>query len=188
MTEREKMRQGLWFQAGDKELVALRLKAKELCKALNLQGPTPLKAHQEKAKQLFGQVKRCYIEPNFYCDYGFNISLGDYFYANHNCVLLDAAPITIGQNVLLGPGVQIYTVNHPMDAAARKNGLEQGKPVTIGDSVWVGGGAIILPGVNIGEGAVVAAGAVVTKDVAPFTVVAGSPAKFLRAIEPEIPL
>lgn len=183
MTELEKMRQGLWFYAGDKELGALRLKAKTLCRQLNQQGPVPVKAHQQLAKQLFGQVGRCYIEPDFYCDYGFNIELGDNFYANHHCVMLDAAPIRIGKDVLLGPAVQIYTVTHPLDAEQRKTGVEQGKAVTIGDAVWVGGGALIMPGVSIGQGAVIAAGAVVTKDVAPFSLVGGNPAQLIRILQ-----
>ncbi|WP_337841521.1 sugar O-acetyltransferase [Rheinheimera sp.] len=184
MTELEKMRSGLWFNAGDKELVAMRQKAKALCRQINQQGPVPVKAHQQLAKQLFARVSRCYIEPDFYCDYGVHIELGNNFYANHHCVMLDAAPIRIGNDVLLGPGVQIYTVTHPLDAELRKTGVEQGLPVTIGDSVWIGGGALIMPGVSIGNGAVVAAGAVVTRDVAAFSLVAGNPAREIRKLEP----
>jgi len=182
MTELEKMKAGDWFQAQDKELASLRLKAKKLCHQLNQQGPVPVRAHQQLAKQLFGRVERCYIEPDFQCDYGFHIELGDNFYANHHCVMLDAAPIRIGSDVMLGPAVHIYTVNHPLEPALRRTGLEQAKTVLIGDSVWVGGGAIILPGVTIGDGAVIAAGAVVTRDVAANTVVAGNPARVIRRI------
>lgn len=180
MTELEKMAAGLWFNPADKALAMQRQRAKALCVQLNQQGPLPFKAHQQLAKQLFAKVGSCYIEPDFFCDYGVNIELGKNFYANHHCIILDAAQVSIGDDVLLGPAVQIYTVTHPLNAAARKTGLEQGKPVRIGNSVWVGGGAIILPGVTIGEGAVIAAGAVVTKEVPAYSLVAGNPATVIR--------
>jgi maltose O-acetyltransferase len=183
MTEQEKMAAALWFNPADKVLAKQRVQAKALCAQLNQQGPLPFKAHQELARQLFGKVGSCYIEPNFFCDYGKNIELGQNFYANHNCVILDAAKVSIGDDVLFGPGVQIYTVTHPLDAAQRKTGLEQGKAVTISNSVWVGGGAIILPGITIGEGAVIAAGAVVTKDVPAYKVVAGNPATIIKNLD-----
>lgn len=183
MTEQEKMAAGLWFNPADKALAAQRQHAKALCVQMNQQGPLPFKAHQQQAGQLFGKLGSCYIEPNFFCDYGYNIELGKNFYANHHCIILDAAKVRIGDDVLLGPGVQIYTVTHPLDAAQRKTGLEKGLAVTIGNSVWIGGGAIILPGVSIGEGAVVAAGAVVTKDVPASVVVAGNPAKVIKTLD-----
>lgn len=181
-TEREKMAQQQWFDPRDRELAELRRRAKQLCRQLNTQGPEPFKAQQQLARQLFGAVGSCYIEPDFWCDYGVNIQLGQRFYANHHCVMLDAASITIGDDVMLGPAVQIYTVNHPMAASVRVTGVEQGLPVTIADRVWIGGGAIILPGVNIGEGAVIAAGAVVNRDVAPYTLVAGQPARLIKTL------
>lgn len=182
MTEQEKMAKGLWFNPADKVLAKRRQDTKSLCAQLNQQGPLPFKAHQLLASQLFGKLGSCYIEPHFFCDYGYNIELGQNFYANHNCVILDVAPVVIGDDVLLGPAVQIYTVNHPLDALQRKTGLEQGKAVQIGNSVWIGGGAIILPGVHIGEGAVIAAGSVVTKDVPAHSLVAGNPAKIVKAL------
>lgn len=182
MTEQEKMAAGLWFNPADKVLALQRMHAKALCVQMNQQGPLPFKAHQQLAGQLFGKVGSCYIEPHFFCDYGNNIELGQNFYANHNCIILDAAKVSIGDDVLLGPAVQIYTVTHPLDATQRKTGLEQGKAVTIGNSVWVGGGAIILPGVTIGEGAVIAAGSVVTKAVAAYVVVAGNPATVIKTL------
>lgn len=182
MTEQEKMAAGYWFNPADKSLAQLRKNAKALCAQLNQQGPLPFKAHQQLASQLFGKVGSCYIEPNFFCDYGVNIELGQNFYANHNCVILDAGKVCIGDDVLFGPAVQIYTVSHPLDAVQRKTGVEQGKAVTIGNSVWVGGGAIILPGVTIGEGAVIAAGAVVTKDVPAYVVVGGNPATVIKRL------
>lgn len=183
MTEQEKMAAGLWFNPADKALAAQRQHAKALCVQMNQHGPLPFKAHQQQAGQLFGKLGSCYIEPNFFCDYGYNIELGKNFYANHHCIILDAAKVRIGDDVLLGPGVQIYTVTHPLDAAQRKTGLEKGLAVTIGNSVWIGGGAIILPGVSIGDGAVVAAGAVVTKDVPASVVVAGNPAKVIKTLD-----
>ena len=109
-----------------------------------------------------------------------NIELGQRFYANHHCVLLDAANIRIGDDVMLGPAVQIYTVSHPLAASERITGVEQALPVQIADRVWIGGGAIILPGVCIGEGAVIAAGSLVNRDVAPYTLVAGQPARLIK--------
>lgn len=181
-SEREKMASQQWFNPADRELAAQRRRAKQLCRQMNQQGPDPFKAHQQLARQLFGSVGSCYIEPDFWCDYGGNIHLGQRFYANHQCVMLDAATITIGDDVMLGPAVQIYTVSHPMAASERVTGIEQAHPVTIGNRVWIGGGAIILPGVSIGEGAVIAAGAVVNRDVAPHTLVAGQPAKLIKTL------
>lgn len=181
-SEREKMSQHQWFDPRDRELTELRRRAKQLCRQLNTQGPEPFKAHQQLARQLFGAVGSCYIEPDFWCDYGVNIKLGQRFYANHHCVMLDAAAIDIGDDVMLGPAVQIYTVTHPMAASSRVTGLEQAHPVTIADRVWIGGGTIILPGVSIGEGAVVAAGSVVKQNVAPYTLVAGQPARLIKEL------
>lgn len=171
---------GEWFSPRDKELSALRKVAKQRCRQLNAQGPEAFKQHQQLAAALFGRVGSCYIEPDFYCDYGVNIQLGQRFYANHHCVILDAALVQIGDDVMLGPAVHIYTVTHPLDAAARVTGVEQAKPVVIGNRVWIGGQAIILPGVTIGDGAVIAAGSVVSRDVAPYTLVAGQPARWQK--------
>ncbi len=183
MTEQEKMVAGLWFNPADKALAKQRQHAKALCAQLNQHGPLPFKAHQQLAAQLFGKLGSCYIEPHFFCDYGINIELGQNFYANHNCVILDAAKVSIGDDVLLGPGVQLYTVTHPLNAQQRKSGLEQGRAISIGNAVWIGGGAIVLPGVCIGDGAVIAAGAVVTKDVPAFAMVAGNPAKVIKTLD-----
>ena len=182
MTEKEKMLKQQWFNPRDSELAKARSIAKQRCRALNQQGPEPFKTHQQLAKQLFGKVRSCYIEPDFYCDYGFNIELGERFYANHHCVILDAAPVIIGDDVMFGPGVQLYTVTHPLDATSRVTGLEMAKPIHIGDKVWIGGGAIVLPGVCIGDEAVIAAGSIVTKDVAAGMLVQGNPAKAVRQV------
>lgn len=184
MTEKEKMLNQQWFNPRDAELSKARSTAKQGCRALNQQGPEPFKTHQQLAKQLFGKVQSCYIEPDFYCDYGFNIELGARFYANHHCVILDAALVQIGDDVMFGPGVQLYTVTHPLDAASRVTGLEMAKPIRIGHKVWIGGGAIVLPGVCIGDEAVIAAGSIVTKDVAAGMLVQGNPAKAVRQVSP----
>ena len=135
-------------------------------------------------QELLGRVGQdAVIEPPFHCDYGSNITVGERFYANVGCVFLDAAPISIGDRVQLGPHVQLLAVSHPLDRSQRAAGLEYGEPIEIGDDAWLGGGAIVLPGVTIGEGAVVGAGSVVTRDVAAETVVAGNPARPLRTGE-----
>lgn len=167
------------FQA---ELVAARKRAKQLCQQLNALRADQHKARKPIYQQLFGQVTSAYIEPNFFCDYGNNIFLGERFYANHNCVILDAAEVRIGARVMLGPNVQIYTTSHPLSAAERATGLELCAPVTIGDDCWIGGGAIILPGVNLGTGAVIGAGSVVTKDIPAGVIALGNPCTIYQEI------
>ncbi len=133
--------------------------------------------------KLFAHMgKGCYIEPPFYCDYGYNIFLGNNFFANFDCVMLDVCPIRIGDNCMLAPGVHIYTATHPIDPVARNSGAELGKPVTIGNNVWIGGRAVINPGVTIGDNVVVASGAVVTKDVPDNVVVGGNPARIIKKL------
>lgn len=126
---------------------------------------------------------RCHINQPFRCDYGCNIHIGEDFFANFNLTILDEARVTIGEHVFIGPNVSIYTACHPLDAGERNTGAEWAEPVTIGDSVWIGGGVTIVPGVTVGEGAVIAAGAVVTRDVEPYTLVGGNPAKVIRRLE-----
>lgn len=184
-TEREKMLAGELYLAGDDELVELRTVAREKCARFNASGPREPHVRREMLRDLLGQCgEGAEVEPEFRCDYGSHIAVGEKFYANFGCVLLDCARITIGDNVMLAPGVHIYTAHHPLDAATRNSGLELASPVTIGNSVWIGGGAIILPGVTIGDGAVIGAGSVVTRDVEASTIVAGNPARALRRIEP----
>lgn len=127
-------------------------------------------------------VTEAYIEPTFRCDYGYNIFLGNNFFANFDCVMLDVCPIRIGDNCMLAPGVHIYTATHPIDPVARNSGAELGKPVTIGNNVWIGGRAVINPGVTIGDNVVVASGAVVTKDVPDNVVVGGNPARIIKKL------
>ncbi len=182
-TETDKARNGDWFNPQDRALVEQRRQAKVLCRELNNTPPENFKACQKIARQLFGQVDGCYIEPHFFCDYGQNIYLGKRFFANHNCTILDAAKVTIGDEVLLGPNVQLLTNNHPLSAEQRIKGLQQAKPITIGNHVWIGAGAIILPGVSIGDGAVIAAGSVVNKPIPAHHLAAGNPASIIREIK-----
>ena len=163
LTERMKMRSGQPFNSLDIELRLSREKARLACGKYNAH---PSKGNFKHISRLFKQFSTVVIEPGFQCDYGSQISLGENFYANFNCVFLDSAEITIGDDVMLGPGVHIYTVDHPRDALARRAGGCIATPVKIGDCVWIGGGAKILPGVTIGKNAIIGANVVVTKNVA----------------------
>jgi maltose O-acetyltransferase len=183
LTEKDRRQQGLEYNANTKELRRERLQAKSICHEFNQLGPKDISARSKLLFGLFKQSKNPWLEPPFNCDYGYNISMGENFYANHGVVILDAAAVTFGDNVLLGPGVNIATVSHPLNAERRQQGLEVAKPVTLGNNVWVGMGAQILLGVSIGDNAVIAAGAVVNKDVAAGVLVAGVPAKVVRTIE-----
>jgi maltose O-acetyltransferase len=165
-----------------KELVAARKRTKQLCRAINQLDADQTKARKPLYQQLFAQVSSAYIEPNFFCDYGSNIVLGERFYANHNCVILDVAKVTIGDRVMLGPNVQIYTTTHPLDLAERATGKEFCAEVTIGNDCWIAGGAIILPGVTIGDGSVIGAGSVVTKDIPAGVVAVGNPCVVIKTI------
>jgi maltose O-acetyltransferase len=167
----EQMVGGELYDASDPELVAARARARELLAA-------------GRFAQLFAAMGReAVVEPPFHCDYGFNITVGERFYANCGCVFLDCAPITIGDRVLLGPSVHLYAATHPVDAATRRRGLEYALPITIGDDVWIGGGAIILPGVTVGDRAVIGAGSVVVKDVPRDVVAVGNPCHRVRELE-----
>ena len=186
MTEREKMIAGQFYRDQDPELVAGRRKARLLTGAFNATGPDELDRRQELLRELLGGVgEKFYIEPPFRCDYGYNIRLGERFYANFDTIILDVAPVTIGSDAFLAPRVGIYTAAHPIDAAARNAGLEFGKPITIGDSVWIGANVVINPGVTIGSDVVIGAGSVVTKDIPDHVVAVGNPCRVLREITDE---
>ena len=163
MTELKKMISGQDYDCLDAELRQLREQARLACAKYNAH-PSP--GNMKHIKRLFKAVGSAILEPGFQCDYGMNIQVGENFYANFQCVLLDAAPIIIGDNVLLGPGVHIYTSDHPKDAEVRSQGICFARAVTIGNDVWIGGGAKLLPGVSVGDGAIIGANAVVTIDVA----------------------
>lgn len=181
-SEREKMRAGEMYDPLDAELVVARERARDLCQLLNA---TREREHDERRhllRSLFGQGgDTVWMQPPFYCDYGANIELGERVFFNFNCVVLDVCPVRIGSFSLFGPAVQIYTAMHPFNAALRRQ-HEFGKAVEIGSDVWVGGGAIILPGVRIGSEAVIGAGSVVTRDVPDRMFAAGNPCRVIREI------
>ena len=180
-TEREKMVAGQFYIAADPELRHMRKTACQQMQVFNneLDGAK----RSEILKTLFGKAgNRIYMDPNFYCDYGSNIHVGEDFYANFNCTMLDVCPIRIGKNAMLGPNVQLLTPLHPLDPVERNSGLEYGAPITIGDNFWAGGGVTILPDVTLGNNVVVGAGSVVTKSFGDNVVLAGNPARVIKEI------
>lgn len=181
-TEKEKMLVGQFYDANDKELIKEREYTKDLIFDYNHTRPSENEKRQEIIKQLLKVKGSFHIEAPFYCDYGYNIELGENFYANHGCIILDVNKVSIGNNVLLGPYVQIYTVTHPVDPVERLTGKEFAKPIIIGNNVWIGGGVIICPGVKIGDNVTIGAGSVVTKDVPKGVIAAGNPCRVIRSL------
>lgn len=183
MTEREKMVAGLPYDPTDKELCEMRTYARKMCKEFNTCDPEDNNKRKEILKNIFGSTgDSIYMEPNFMCDYGKNIHVGEDFYANFNCVILDVAEVIIGKNCMISPNVAIYTATHPVDPVERNNGTEYAKKVVIGDNCWLGGNSVILSGVTLGDNVVVGAGAVVTKSFGDNVVLAGNPAKVIKII------
>lgn len=181
-SEREKMLAGELYNALDPELVTARNRARDLCQALNRSREEDIEERRRILQDLFAVGgDTVWMQPPFYCDYGSNIELGERVFFNFNCVVLDVCTVRIGSFTLFGPAVQIYTPLHPLDAQLRRR-EEYGKPIEIGADVWVGGGAIILPGVHIGARAVIGAGSVVTRDVPEATFAAGNPCRAIRKI------
>jgi maltose O-acetyltransferase len=182
-SERDKMLAGEPYLSGDPELVAARLACRRLLARFNHSDPGDRDARTRLLRELCASVgESSWIEPPFSCDYGTNIRLGHAFYANFNCVVLDCAEVTFGDDVLLGPAVQIYTAGHPLDAEQRSAGVEFARPVHIGSRVWLGGGAIVLPGVTIGDGSVIGAGSVVTRDIPAGVLAHGNPCRVVRQL------
>jgi maltose O-acetyltransferase len=180
-TEKQKMLAGELYRT-DEELGAEQAAAKMWMVRYNAALAAPVsQRHALLCERLARVGKGAVIRPPFHCDYGYNISLGDGVFLNFNCIILDVVEVSIGNGTQIGPAVQIYTADHPRDAETRKTGLEFGRPVRIGSDVWIGGGAILLPGVTIGDGALIGAGSVVTRDVAAGVTVAGNPARPRRA-------
>ena len=181
-TEREKMLAGELYAPLDPELTSARDRARDLCQSLNATREAQTEERRQILRQLFGSGgDTVWMQPPFFCDYGSNIELGERVFFNFNCIVLDVCRVRIGSFTLFGPAVQIYTPMHPFNAALRRQ-QEFGKPVEIGSDVWVGGGAIILPGVRIGSRAVIGAGSVVTRDVPEGTFAAGNPCRVIREI------
>ncbi|MVN23414.1 sugar O-acetyltransferase [Mucilaginibacter sp. HMF7410] len=181
MTEKQKMINGDLYNASDAELIIERKRARLLLKQLNNLNDDELK--QQVLKELIpDQGLDFWVEPPFFCDYGTNIIVGDKVFFNFNCTILDVMKVTIGNNVLFGPAIQVYTATHPMDYKERSSGLEFAKPVTIGSDVWIGGGVIICPGVTIGDRCVIGAGSVVTKNIAADTFAAGNPCRPIKSL------
>ncbi|MBS5938578.1 MAG: sugar O-acetyltransferase [Clostridium sp.] len=186
MTEKEKMLSGNLYMANDKELKADMKKSRMLTRLFNNTTEEQKGYRAELLKELFKKTgENIYIEPPFRCDYGCNISVGNNFYANFDCIILDVCNVDIGENVFFAPRVCIYTAGHPIDADVRNTGLEFGKPVKIGNNVWVGGSTVINPGVTIGNNVVIGSGSVVTKDIPDNVIAVGNPCRVLRKITEE---
>lgn len=182
-SEREKMLAGEMYDPFDLELVAARERARDLCQDLNATRESQAEERRRILRKLFGAGgDSVWMQPPFFCDYGANIHLGERVFFNFNCVVLDVAEVKIGDFTLFGPSVQIYTAMHPMDAAERRL-HEYAKPITIGSDVWVGGAAVICPGVSIGSRSVIGAGSVVTRDIPEGVFAAGNPCRVIRPVE-----
>lgn len=181
-SEKEKMLAGDLYNACDEKLINEREYAKNLTFEFNHTNPIEKEKRQEILKQLITAKGSFHIEAPFNCDYGYNIEVGENFYANYGCTILDVTKVKIGDNVLLAPNVQIYTATHPIDPIERLTGKEYGKPIVIGNNVWIGGGAIICPGVKIGNNVTIGSGSVVTKDIPHNVIAVGNPCRVIKKI------
>lgn len=183
MTEREKMLAGELYLASDPELVAGRRNARRLTRLYNGTTEDEDEERFRLLRELLGAMgEGTYIEPPFRCDYGYNIFAGERLYINFGCVILDCAEVRIGKDVKMGPAVQIYTAHHPIEAMTRIAGPELASPITIGDRVWIGGGAILCPGVTVGENTTIGAGSVVTRNIPANVIAVGNPCRVVRAL------
>jgi maltose O-acetyltransferase len=180
-SEKAKMLAGELYRSADPELFAEHQRAQRLLTQYNATSLDEVDDRAALLRRLLGSFGNgTVIKPVFACDYGYNIRLGRNVFINYNCIFLDCAPIEIGDDLQMGPGVQLYTAEHPLEADIRRSGLEYARPIRIGSDVWIGGGAIILAGVTIGDGSVIGAGSVVVHDVSPASVVAGNPSRIVR--------
>ncbi|MFT3903310.1 MAG: sugar O-acetyltransferase [Niabella sp.] len=184
-TEKEKARDGELYDANnDPQLIAERGVCKEWCFAYNNFHPSQKEERKALIREMFGKTGDSFlIEQPFFCDYGYNIEIGENFYANVNCVILDGAKVTFGDNVFIAPGCGFYTAGHPLNPVARNKGLEYAYPITIGNNVWIGAQSVILPGVTIGDNSVIGAGSVVTHDIPAGVVAAGNPCRVIKEID-----
>ena len=182
MTARELQLKGMLYPL-DKELWNAHLNSKRITRQLNATLETEVTKRKELVKELFAEAgENAYVEPPFYCDYGRNTKVGDNFYCNYDCVFLDCGPITIGNNVMLGPKVALYAVNHPIEPEIRATNWDYPEPITIGNDVWIGGSVVVCPGVTIGDNCVIGAGSVVVHDIPANCIAVGNPARVLREI------
>ena len=184
MTEKEKMLAQKMYDANyDQALLEERTKAKELCYDFNNLRPADEEGKREVLKKLLGKTGENFIiTAPFWCDYGYNIELGENFYANHNLVILDGAKVTFGDNVFIAPDCGFHTAGHPIDFERRNQGLEYAYPITVGDNVWIGAGVQVMPGVTIGSNVVIGGGSVVVKDIPSNSVAVGNPCRVIRPI------
>ena len=187
MDEREKMARGLLYDANhNPDLIKERAACKDMCFAYNSLRPSDEEGKRKIAERLFGRIGRAFsVLAPFYCDYGKNIEVGKNFFANYNCMIIDVAKVTIGENCMMAPNVAIYTAGHPIHPAARNSAYEYGIEVTIGDNVWLGGNTVVVPGVHIGSNVVIGAGSVVTKDIPDWSVAVGNPCRVVKKITEE---
>ena len=183
MTEKEKMLAGVMYFAGDAELRKDLEFAQDLWFKFNNLHPSKIKEKKQIIKQLLGKTGEHFIiKPDFKCDYGYNIEIGERFFANYNLLILDTAKVTFGDNVLIGPNCSFYTAEHPLDPVIRATGQQIAKPIKVGNNVWFGGNVTVLGGVNIGDNVVVGAGSVVTKDLPSNTLCIGTPCRPVKQI------
>lgn len=186
MTQKERMLAGLPYKAWLDGLAEERLACKKKIYEFNHLPPAEQEEGMELLKGLLGGTgKNLWVEPPFRCDYGWNIQVGEDFYANYNLTILDVGKVTIGKHVMIAPNVSIYTAGHPVHPDSRNSGYEYGIPVTIGDNVWIGGNVVILPGVTIGSNSVIGAGSVVSRDIPDWVIAAGNPCRVIRPITEE---
>ncbi len=187
MTEWEKAQAGYLYDANyEKEIVEARTKCADLCYEFNLCKPSDITRQRELLQKIIGEIKgEIVVTAPFYCDYGFNISVGNHFYTNHNCTILDGAKVEFGDNVFIAPDCVFSTAGHAIDAKQRGEGLEIARPIKIGNNVWFGASVTVLPGVTIGDNTIIGAGSVVNKDIPSGVIAVGNPCRVMRNITEE---